>query len=143
MTKKVPKTLKKYKWSKKKSDVALAMSRGIFTQRDIAEQFNISETSISIWKRDPEFLERVDVLTIANENATRAGLLREAYIGLDIKRNNIVEDKSTHLDYMKEISDLQALKKQLVELSGNVKLYEFSTDKYPDPIIEDTAQDNE
>lgn len=113
----------KYKWSQKKIKVANALSEGILTQTKIAEKFKITETSISLWKREPEFLQRVDELTLAIDKATRAGLLREAYQGLEIKRENISDDKTTHLDYTKAIADLQGLNKQKVDVnhSGEVK----------------------
>ncbi|WP_305063767.1 hypothetical protein [Methanococcoides sp.] len=75
------------------------------------------------WKKIPEFLAKVDELTLDHENATRAGLLRECYKGLDLKRGKIEQDKNTHLHYVQEIADLKGLKKQKVEHSGSVEHY--------------------
>ena len=87
----------------------------------IAEDFNISNVTISRWKEYPEFLAKVDEFTLLHENGSKAGLLRECYKGLDKKRDTIDDDRSTHLDYVKQISEIQGLKKQKVEHSGSVE----------------------
>jgi hypothetical protein len=115
------KNVKEFTWSKKKLDVAKAISIGTETQRDIANQFNISEVTISRWKEYPDFLAKIDEFTLAHEHATRAGLLRECYKGLDLKRDKIEHDKNTHLHYVQEIADLKGLKKQKFEHSGSVE----------------------
>ena len=71
---------------------------------------------------DKEFMARVDELTMECEIVTRAGLLREAMSGLAIKREEINSDRTTHLDYVKEIADLQGIKKTQIEHSGGVKV---------------------
>ena len=113
--------VRNFTWTNKKLDVAKAMSSGTQTQQEIAEEFDIREETISRWKRHPEFLAKIDEFTIFHELATKAGILREAYKSLDIKREKIEDDRTTHLDYLKEIADIQGHKKQKVEHSGSVE----------------------
>lgn len=102
---------KSFTWTTLNKSVAEKLAEGIKTQREIAEELGVHETSISRWKKEPEFLMYVDKLTLENELASRAGLLRALYKGAKIKESKIPEDKTTHLDYLKEIAELQALKK--------------------------------
>ncbi|MCK5012780.1 MAG: hypothetical protein KAS66_03090 [Candidatus Omnitrophica bacterium] len=125
---------KKYKWSQKKINVAVALSEGVMTQRKIADKFKITETSISLWKREPEFLQKIDELTLAHDKATRAGLLREAYQGLEIKRDKIPEDKTTHLDYTKAIADMQGLNKQKIDVNHSGEITHNEIVSTPDVL---------
>ena len=95
-----------FEWTPKKLAVAEALSIGIEKQGDIALRFDISQETISRWKSHPEFMEKIDELTLKNESAIRAGLLREALKGLGIKTQSIGEQKTTHIDYLKLISEL-------------------------------------
>ena len=108
-----------FKWDEKTVNIARELSTGIRTNRDIAAQFEIHESTISKWKQNPEFMEKVNQFTLDHELGTRAGLLREAMYGLHIKEKQIENDRSSHLDYLKEIGDLQGLKKQKIEHSGS------------------------
>ncbi|MHC1575966.1 MAG: hypothetical protein ACXQTE_01295 [Methanosarcinaceae archaeon] len=80
--------------------------------------FNISNVTISRWKEYPEFMEKVDEYTLSHERATKAGLLRECYKGLNLKADKIEDDRTTHLDYTKEIADIQGLSKHTVKHEG-------------------------
>lgn len=102
-------------------DVIKALSEGTKSQCDIAKEIGIDETTISRWKRSPEFLEKIDEFTLSHELATKAGLLRECYEGVDLKVDKIENDKTTHLDYLKQIAEIQGHKKQKVEHSGSVE----------------------
>jgi hypothetical protein len=112
----------KFTWSENKLNVAKALSEGIKTQREIANQFNIAEVTVSRWKREPEFMEKVDEYTLAHDKATKAGLLREAYKGMDIKEKLIKDDRSTHLDYVKYVSKVQGHEVERVEHSGGLEV---------------------
>lgn len=109
-----------FKWTAKKLAIAKGLSMGYKSTKVVSSENDISVRQIQRWKSHPDFMLKVDELTLAHDKATKAGLLREAYKGLNIKRCNIEEDKTTHLDYMKEIADLQAHKKQNIELSGSI-----------------------
>lgn len=117
----MPTNTNKFTWTKKKLDVAKMLSEGINPQCDIAKEIGVDETTISRWKRNPEFLEKIDEFTLSHELATKAGLLRECYKGLEIKQLKIDDDKTTHLDYLKHITEIQGHKKQKVEHSGSVE----------------------
>ena len=99
--------VKKTCYTGKKLKAALAMSSGEKTQREIAADIDVSEETISRWKRDAEYLSYVDDLTLKHENASKAGLLRSVLSGMKIKEDSIDADKSTHLDYVKAAADLQ------------------------------------
>ena len=72
----MPRLAKKGEWSEKKRQTAEAMAEGTETQGAIAERLHIQESTISRWKSDPEFLQRVDDLTLALERHQLAGMLR-------------------------------------------------------------------
>jgi len=112
---------KEFTWSTKRKEAALLLSTGLKTQKEVCEEIHITEKTMCEWKKFPAFLEKIDELTIKNENFTRAGLLKECLKGLSIKTDHICEDRSTHLDYVKLIADLQGHTKQKVELDANLK----------------------
>ncbi len=98
------------------------MAAGKMPLVDIAAEAGIIGSRITAWKHYKEFMDKVDELTLEYAEATRAGLLREALYGLDIKREDVKSDRSSHLDYVKEIAELQGLKKQQIEHSGGLKV---------------------
>lgn len=108
-------------YSGKKFKVAQMLSEGIKTQKEIAKEVNITTVTISRWKQEPEYKAFIDKLTLENDMASRAGMLRALYKGASIKDKHINDDKSTHLDYMKEIGNVQGLKTQKVEHSGEIE----------------------
>jgi hypothetical protein len=103
ITKKTPYTGKKLK-------AALMMAEGLKSQRDISDELDIHESTISKWKQNPDFTAYVDKMTVEHETASRAGLLRRAYAGVHLKQLKAGDDRSTHLDYLKFIAELQGLK---------------------------------
>lgn len=109
---------REFVWSKKKLKIAKTIADGTKTIDEVAEECDISPRSIFRLKAHPEFMEKVDEFTLAHENATKAGLLRECYKGLDSKRGNIDSDRTTHLDYVKEIVDIQGYSKHTIKHEG-------------------------
>lgn len=107
----MPNITKKHPYTGKKLKAALMMSEGLKSQRDISEELDMHESTISKWKHDPDFAAFVDKMTVEHETASRAGLLRRAYAGVNLKQTKITDDRSTYLDYLKFIVDLQGLKK--------------------------------
>ena len=130
MTEKV----RNFKWNENRYEAAKKLSAGIETNGDIAKAAGINDRTLRRWKEDKEFMSYVDKLTLENELASRAGMLRALYRGAGIKEDNIKEDKSTHLDYMKGIAKVQGLESQKVEISGEVsiKKIEIATSKRED-----------
>ena len=110
-----------FQWSDNRLKAAKLLAEGTKTHEEIAKECGIARETISRWKQHPEFLEKIDEFTLSHELATKAGLLRELYKGADKKRENIDSDKTTHLDYMKAIADVQGHKKHKVEHSGTVE----------------------
>lgn len=109
-----------FEWSENKLKVAKLLSEGTMTHEEIANECNIARITIFRWKKFPDFMEKIDEFTLSHERATKAGLLRECYKGLYLKSDNIEGDRTTHLDYVKQITEIQGLKKQKVEHSGSV-----------------------
>jgi len=135
--------VKNFTWSENKLNVAKSISDGTKTQLQIAEEFNITNVTISRWKQHSDFMEKVDEFTLMHENATKAGLLREAYKGLNIKSKNISNDKSSHLDYVKAIADIQGHSKQTILHEGapvNVLFY-LPDNKRDIKIVNDVEDD--
>lgn len=112
---------KDFTWTTARKTAALLLSTGLKTQKEVCEEIHITEKTMCEWKKYPAFLEKIDELTIKNENFTRAGLLKECLKGLSIKVDSINNDRSTHLDYIKMIAELQGHTKQKIELDANLK----------------------
>ena len=109
-----------WRWTSQRKKAAFLLSLGTKKLEDIALEVGVNERTLYDWRQSSVFREEVDRLTLKNELATRAGLLRECLKGLDLKRNHIENDKNTHLHYVQAIADLQGLLKQKVEFDGNV-----------------------
>lgn len=92
-----------WNWTPARKKAALMMASGLKTQIEIANELSVAEETISRWKQYPDFIKEVERLTFLQENATRAGIVRKALKALDIKENNISEDKNTFLDYLEFI----------------------------------------
>ena len=113
---------KPFSWTKRKCEVAADIAEGKYSHMEIAAMHEINNQTISDWKQSMEFMAYVDELTLEFELATRAGLLRECYSGIQQKRDEILSDKTTHLDYVKAAADIQGLKKSEIELGGALKV---------------------
>lgn len=109
-----------FKWNENRYEAAKKLSAGIETNGDIAKAAGINDRTLRRWKEDKEFMAYVDKLTLDNELASRAGMLRALYKGASLKEDNIKEDKSTHLDYMKSIAKVQGLESQNVNVTGAI-----------------------
>lgn len=112
----------KFQWTANKLRVAALIAEGAYYQQEIADICEISHKSITFWKQNLEFMAKVDEFTLEYELATRAGLLRECYAGIQHKRDELLSDRTTHLDYVKAAADIQGLKKSEVELKGGLKV---------------------
>lgn len=108
----------KFNWTKKKLNIAKEISTGIKSQRQIAEELDVHESTISKLKQHPDFMTKVNEFTLAHELATKGGILRELMNGVHMKRKKIEDDRSTALDFLKEINEMLGYKKQHVEHSG-------------------------
>lgn len=95
--------LEVFTWTPKRKQAALLLSEGTKTYEEVAEAVRIHISTLWLWRQNDIFLKEVDRLTLENEKATRAGILRKALKALDIKENNISEDKNTFLDYLEFI----------------------------------------
>ena len=131
---------KKSRYTGNKLKVALALASGEKTQRETAAELGMDETTISKWKKDPEYLAYVDDLTLKHENASKAGLLRSVLVGMKIKEDSIDVDKSTHLDYVKAAADLQGHNKGDTH-NMNVNVGVSIVDDVPKPQMKQIGDD--
>lgn len=106
MVRKVQNKPEKFNWNPKRRKAALLLSEGIHKHGEVAKIVQVSGQTISEWKKYKEFLDEIDRLTLENELATRAGLLRLAYKGVDVNKPDLREDKNTTLDWAKFITDM-------------------------------------
>ena len=95
--------LQVFNWNAQKRRAAQLISAGIGTIEEIANELKVSDRAIYNWKQYPAFIKEVERLTFLQENATRAGVVRQALKALDIKKDYIAEDRSTYLDYLEFI----------------------------------------
>jgi transposase-like protein len=105
-------------WTPQRKQAAVLIAEGTKNYKDIAFEVGIEDRTLRRWRQSPIFLEEVSRLTLANEKATREGLLRIAYNAIETKMGKLEEDKSTLLDWTKFISDLQGMTKQKIEFDN-------------------------
>lgn len=118
---KKPRNPEVFKWTPQRKLAALLLSTGTKTNEEVAAEARIHFTTLYEWKKSPIFLAEVDRLTLENERATRAGLVRFAINALTKTEGSIGKDKNTALDWARFIADLQGHVKQKHELDANMK----------------------
>jgi len=120
------KNLDVFRWTSQRRRAAFLLSVGDKTNEEIANEVKVSVQALWNWRQYPAFLDEVERLTLKNENFTRSALLKRCLHGLKRKEHYIDEDRSTYLDYIKEIAELQGFVKQKVDLdnkhSGKVEV---------------------
>lgn len=128
LEKKVKKTSKEkrainpnvFKWTGQRNRAALLIAEGRKKYEEIAIDIGVHYVTFWEWRQHPIFKAEVSRLTLANEKATRDGLLRLAYKAIEDKIGNVADDRSTVLEWSKFIADLLGYMKQKVELEANV-----------------------
>jgi transposase-like protein len=108
-------------WTGQRKKAALLIAEGTKNYTDIALEIGVHYVTFWEWRQHPIFQAEVSRLILANEKATREGLLRIAYKAIEEKIGNIADDRSTVLEWTKFIADLQGHTKQRVELDANMK----------------------
>lgn len=90
-----------FKWTKVKSDAALALAQG-YSVREVSEMVPASERTLWRWKAEPEFDEEVDRLSLMVDIAGRAERLRIArrVIRQKVSDEMVTTDKDL-LDWLK------------------------------------------
>lgn len=114
--------LEVFTWTPKRKQAALLLSEGTKTYEEVASEVRIHISTLWLWRQQEIFLKEVDRLTLENERATKAGLLRLALKAIKDKEQKIKEDKNTVLDWAEFISDLQGMKTQKHEVNANFKM---------------------
>jgi transposase-like protein len=121
------KTIKKvtnsnvFVWTGPRKKAALFISEGTKNYEEIAGEVGVHRKTFWEWRQHPIFQAEVSRLTLANEKATKEGLLRLAYKAIEEKMGNIADDRSTVLEWSKFIADLQGHVKKQVGLDANMK----------------------
>ena len=113
-----------FEWTPQKEEAARMLGECEFggIQDEIAAQLGICAQTIINWKKYPEFLDRIDAVTLSSQYATRAGLVREAIKGMRIKEPGIREDRTTHLDYLKVSADLSGNSQESAQGSAPIAI---------------------
>lgn len=97
---------KEWKWSPKKYKLAKLIAEGEL-YKDAGEQTGYSEATVKGYMSQcMEFRAYVDKCTLENEQASRAGILRQLMNVAKQKKPDAKADKSTYLDYLKFIREL-------------------------------------
>jgi len=99
-----------FTWTGPRKKAALLISEGTKNYKDIAEDVGVHCETFWEWRKHPIFQAEVDRLTLNNELATKAGLLRLAYKAVDkkigIEGVKLENDKTTVLDWAEFIVKL-------------------------------------
>lgn len=97
-------------WTGPRKKAALLISEGTKNYDDIAFDVGVHRETFWEWRQHPIFQAEVDRLTLNNELATKAGLLRLAYKAVDKKIGidgvKLETDKTTVLDWAEFIVKL-------------------------------------
>lgn len=118
---KPPRNPEVFKWTPQRKQAALLLSLGTKNYEEVAAEVRVHYSTLWEWRKNPLFLAEVDRLTLENERATKAGLLRLAFKAIDKKVNSLKDDKNTVLDWAEFVSTLQGIKTQKVEVDANIK----------------------
>ena len=109
-----------FKWTGQRKKAALLISEGTKNYEKITEEVGVHYVTFWEWRQHPIFQAEVSRLILANEKASREGLLRLAYKAIEEKIGRIADDRSTVLEWTKFIADIQGYLKQKMELEANV-----------------------
>jgi DNA-binding XRE family transcriptional regulator len=109
----------KWNWTGQRLKAAEMVAKGEKTQEAIAKECGVRRETINIWNSQPEFKEKVVELVLLDERATKAGILQRALKTLEEKSKGAAGDKTTELDYLKFISDIQGHTKQGTDIQIN------------------------
>lgn len=118
---KPPRNPNVFNWTPQRKQAALLLSLGTKNYEEVAADVRVHYSTLWEWRKNPIFLAEVDRLTLENERATKAGLLRLAFKAIDKKENSLKDDKNTVLDWAEFVSGLQGIKTQKVEVDANIK----------------------
>lgn len=131
-----------FKWTGQRKKAALLISEGTKNYEEIASEIGVHYVTFWDWRRHPIFQAEVSRLILANEKASREGLLRLAYKAIEEKIGNIADDRSTVLEWTKFIADLQGLMKQKIELDANLKHSTFNPEELTDEELQKVIDEN-
>ena len=93
-------------WTPSRYRLARNLSDGD-TYRVAGTKENLSETTVKTYMREvQEFRAYVDKITLENEMASRAGILRRLMNVAELKLPSVIDDKSTYLDCLKFMREL-------------------------------------
>jgi len=109
-----------FHWTGPRMRAVLLIAEGKTRHEAIALDVGVHYSTYWDWRQHPIFQAELSRLTLANEKATREGLLRLAFRAIEAKIGNVADDRSTVLEWSKFIADLQGHMKQKIELEGNV-----------------------
>ena len=126
----MPTQAKKGEWSDRKLETARALSEGIETQREISKRIGVEESTISRWKSDPVFLQKVDDLTLALERHQLAGMLRR----LDEQQDKTTVGKTDWLKIEEFKAKLRGMDKVKVDVNHSGEITHNEIVSTPDVL---------
>lgn len=121
----------KWNWTGQRLKAAKLLAVGDFTQEQVAKECGVRRETVNVWNQVPEFHEKVTELVLADERATKAGLLKRALVSLEKKMDRVSEDKTTELDYMKFIADLMGIN----EKQGGVNVFNVTGIVHSEEVV--------
>lgn len=128
-------------WTGQRKKAALLISEGTKNYEDIASEVGVHRKTFWEWRQHPIFQAEVSRLTLANEKATKEGLLRIAYRAIEEKIDSVAGDRSTVLEWSKFIADIQGHTKQKIELDANMKHEVNNPAEMTDEELQQAIQD--
>lgn len=99
----------KFNWNPARRKAAKLAASTLLTQGEIAKECGVSRYTVNAWFQAPEFLEKINEYVLADERATKAGILKRCYISLEEKSKLAAADKTTELDYLKLIATVTGI----------------------------------
>lgn len=96
----------RWKWDYERYKAAHLIAGGMI-YREVAEQVPFAESTLKRWMSESkDFRSYIDKLTLEQEQATRAGIVRLLLRGISVKVEEMETDKDTCLAYIKALSDV-------------------------------------
>jgi transposase-like protein len=112
--------VKDFEWTELKIDVAHALADGKKTKKAVCEEFGISPQTLSNWLQHTNFKLKVEELVLTHDLCSRIGLIKAATQALELKLENVANDKTTALEWMKLQKELLGL--DAIEPTNEIKI---------------------
>jgi hypothetical protein len=99
-----------FDWTPAREDAAYAVAEGVLTDAQIAKAAGVTRDRITVWKRHPEFQEKV--------KAHRAEVMEASRIRSIGRREDRIEAYQQRWDWLKQIREERAADPRMVDIPG-------------------------